>query len=331
MMIVLVNFTPRHLVNAPLTKLSIDLILFCKNGTFIAVIPSQKKGKEFMKTLTIITASVAFALSTAANAQVNGISQTQNRVDVNFTGFVTNDVTDTIMIRQPDGNFTKYTGPVPDYPYKVGDQISISFSATLPNREFYEQERFASLRADDGIYRFNLGGSDSKPGQPPFFSNTYNLDISGPAKQSVNPYNLRGLTVVYDANKDDYSLELPTGSWLLAPLDVPSYAYNPETGLISTGRQTCIGADCDGNNVLSGNATSARINGNSTTGPINIISTQTPDRVGYFDGLNISGGFNLPFFGGGSSGNPTEVPEPATVLLFGAGAAALMRRRRKKA
>jgi PEP-CTERM motif len=286
-----------------------------------------------MKTLTIVTASVAFALSTAANAQFVPDQGTREDVTISFRGFVTNDVTDTIMIRQPDGNFTKYTGPVPDYPYKVGDEVSISFRTSLPNRAYYEQDRYANQRSADGIYRFNVAGNAERPGTPGSIAYTDRADFSGPIdifSSPSNPYFLRGLTVVYDANKDDYSLETPSGSWSLGLLSgVPSYSYDPETGLISAGAR-CIDPDCAGRNTLTGSATSARVGGNAAN-QIGITSTQAPDRVGYFDGLNISGGFNLPFFSGGSSGNPTEVPEPATVLLFGAGAAALMRRRRKKA
>jgi hypothetical protein len=286
-----------------------------------------------MKTLAVITASIAFALSATANAQFVPDQGTREDVTISFKGFVTNDVTDTIMIRQPDGNFTKYTGPVPDYPYKVGDEVSISFRTSLPNRAYYEQDRYANQRSADGIYRFNVVGNSGTPGTPGTFAYTNREDFSGPANivgSRSEPYFLRGLTVVYDANTDAYSLELPTGSWSLGPLTLPSYIYNPETGLLSSAGRSCVGPQCEPDDILSGDATSARV-GASRNGTIPISSTQAPERIGYFDGLNISGGFNLPFFRGGSSGNPTEVPEPATVLLFGAGAAALMRRRRKKA
>jgi hypothetical protein len=271
--------------------------------------------------------SLALATASVANAQLTPIDATTSRLQLNFTGVVTNDVANTIMIRQPDGSMTRYTGPVPDYPYKVGDQIAVSFSTVVPNSSYYDQPQFAGQKAADGIYRFNLLG--------PGLTGTNGIgvaqgaDISGVGTVyggASQPYSFRGLTVVFDANTNSYSLDLPNNLWSLAPLNMPSYRYDPNTGAISGVNQGCVGVACEPDFVLRGDATSASI-GQNTNG-IFVQSTLTPENVGFFDALRFNGGWNLPFFGSGG-GDPTPVPEPSMMILFGGGAAALMRRRRK--
>jgi PEP-CTERM motif len=276
-------------------------------------------------------AIAALFATTAASAQITPINATTSRLQLSFTGIVTNDVTNTIMIRQPDGSFSKFTGPVPDYPYKVGDQIAVTFSTVVPTKAFYDQPQFAGQKAADGIYRFNLLG--------PGLTGTNGIgvaqgaDLSGPGSVyggGSQPYNFRGLTVVYDSNKDGYSLELPTDQWLLAPLNMPSYRYDPTTNSIVSVNLGCVGVQCEPDFLVRGGATSATIAQTTLGDRVFLQSTQTPENVGFFDSLRFSGSWNLPFFSGGG-GDPTPVPEPSMVILFGAGAAAMMRRRRKRA
>jgi PEP-CTERM motif len=282
-----------------------------------------------MKRSFALSIAALFA-TTAASAQITPINATTSRLQLSFTGIVTNDVTNTIMIRQPDGSFSKFTGPVPDYPYKVGDQIAVTFSTVVPTKAYYDQPQFAGQKAADGIYRFNLLG--------PGLTGTNGIgvaqgaDVSGPATVyggGSQPYSFRGLTVVYDANKDGYSLELPTNLWSLAPLNMPSYRYDPVTGMITSVNLGCVGVQCEPDFNLRGDATSAGIAQTALGDKIFIQSTQTPDNVGFFDALRFSGSWNLPYFNGG--GDPVDVPEPSMVILFGAGAAAMMRRRRTRA
>jgi hypothetical protein len=274
-------------------------------------------------TLTSLTITLALATSSPAAAQIAPVSRT---VPITFNGVVTNDVTKTIQIRQSDGSFAPFVGQVPDYPYKVGDQVTISFNATVPTREFYKSPLYTGQQAADGIYRIGLSGNlfTSSP-----VGTTDGADVSGPARIDERPYALRGLTVVFDSNADSYSLELPSGSWLLGPLDVPSYIYDPATQTLRSSTTACFGPQCEtAGLVYNGDAKGGTIGGGFGRG-IQIGLSTEPTNIGIFDPIRISGGFNIPFFNGG--GDPTPVPEPSMVILFGACAAAMMRRRRKRA
>ena len=58
----------------------------------------------------------------------------QRTISVQFTGVVTNEISDTIEVRQPDGSFSTFTGPAPDYPYKKGDSVTIGYNTIVPTK-----------------------------------------------------------------------------------------------------------------------------------------------------------------------------------------------------
>jgi PEP-CTERM motif len=292
---------------------------------------------------------IALALTvTAVNLPAPAMAQTpppiSRTIPLTFTGVVTNDVTHSIMIRQPNGASVPFTGPVPDYPYKVGDPVTISFNATVPTQAYYAPGGpYRGQLAADGLYRINVGGQ-SVPGSgfTPAAGGVgaiSNPDVSGPISPNANnrPTSVR-MTIVYDANADSYSLEFPNGSWSVYDVTGPSYSYDPATGALAGGAIACpggTGSGCNENNpggfVLTGDGTSA-----SARVPIFTPANPTPNSfiAGLFD-LIFSGSWNLPTFGGsggtssGSSGGGTQIPEPSMMFLFGGGALALLGRRRK--
>jgi hypothetical protein len=278
----------------------------------------------------LLTAGLTLASSAAA--QVTPTGPSSNRLNVVFTGTVTNDVTNAIRIRQPDGTTSLYQGPVPEFPYQRGDTVKISFATDVPNRNFYSSPAYTGQVAADGIYRIAVtspvtGTPPSRPGY------TGAVDISGPisteSRLGAGPVALRGLTIVYDSNADTYSLELPTGGWLLAPLDSPTYTYDANTGTLTPRSNACIGPQCESSGIiLRGTADGATIGQFSGQG-IPIANASEPTVAGFMDAIGLSGMFNFPIFGRGGGGGPIDVPEPSMLLLFGAGAAAVIRRRRK--
>jgi PEP-CTERM motif len=274
----------------------------------------------------------AVNLPAAASAQVTGISATLNRLNVQFTGTVTNDVTNSIQIRQPNGTLVPFTGPVPDYPYKVGDQVTIGFQTIVPNRNLFADPAYAGQVAADGIYRFGIAPNVGSQSLTNYWAT--GIDVSGPVTVESQPVgasnSLRGITIVYDANADSYSLELGSNGWGVGPVNAPTYTYDPATGQLTPRSGACFGGSCTSAGLnVSGNATSAHIGG-FPTGGINIDNPQNPGGGGLFAGLDLSGLFNFGIFGGGGgSSGGTKVPEPSMMLLFGGGTLALFRRRRK--
>jgi hypothetical protein len=283
--------------------------------------------------------AISVVMANPAAAQVQAIGPTQNRLNVTFTGTVTNDVINTIRIRQPDGTTTRYSGPVPEYPYQRGDTVQISFETVAPNRNFYNSPAYTGQIAADGIYRIQVTSPISGISGTPGYTN--DVDVSGPigveGRAGAGPIALRGITLVYDSNADTYSLELASNGWSVSPLDAPTYTYDATTGILVPRSSACIGPQCESSNIVArGDANNVTIgvpfsNGGNPANSIPIANSREPTVAGFFDAINLSGAFNFSIFGSSSGGGgPVDVPEPSTVLLFGAGAAAVMCRRRKK-
>lgn len=77
-------------------------------------------------------------------------------VPITFQGTVTKPPIDDIRIRMPDGSTVPYTGPIPDYPFKAGDPITISFDALVPSRQAIDTGLIP--QPVDGLYQFELRG-----------------------------------------------------------------------------------------------------------------------------------------------------------------------------
>lgn len=268
-------------------------------------------------------------LATALSAQT--ATPTQKQITVTFTGVVENGPDQSIMIRQPDGSLVPFTGPVPDYPYRTGDNVTVSFTTTVPTAGYYELNPAA--KSVDGIYRIGVYGPANGPASSPF-GYTTNLDASGPLGPTQNlgqAYGTNGITIVYNANNDQYSLELPSGSWTAGVFDLPSFYYDAATGQLSLAPSSCyFGArsGCDVVGIGGVSIGSTDLNTVSTSNvPIwtsQAPSSQQPSILGYFK-LGLSGSWNIPSYGS----EPIDVPEPSTLLLFGFGAGGMVWRKRR--
>lgn len=273
-----------------------------------------------MGRLTVF-AAVALAISSVpAVAQTAPVSRV---ITVTYTGTVTTDGSDSIRIRQPDGSYIPYTGPVPDLPYVNGDQVTISFNATVPTQAFYDSGTYGGQVATDGIYRIRLTTTPTGTGGGIGYTSA--ADVSGPIGYSPNygepAYS--ALSVVYDYNSDSYFID-GGGNFLAASLWGPGYTFDAASGnIVACQSQTCAPSYYDYNSfALQGSADGSTI-GARNIGIYDPVSGS--NRAGLWD-LAFSGSWNLPRFGA-----VTTVPEPSMLVLFAGGAMVpLLRRRRRR-
>ena len=268
-------------------------------------------------------AAFALALTSAVGAQTAPISRT---IPLTFIGVVSSTAADTMLVRQPDGSFTKFAGPLPKLAYAKGDPVTISFNATLPTKGFYDSGQYQGHIAADGIYRIGLIGAAYFGGAGPGgIGNTSITDVSGPINAAANfgqPNNTT-MTVVYDYNKDSYSIE-GGGNFNSSYFSGPGYVYDAASQSYVACTGSCTGVST--NDPVMFNLTGSADGKSITTGRITVNSNDPQSGTGSgFFSLLFSGSWNLPQFDGGI----TDVPEPGTLLLFAGATAAIMRRRRK--
>jgi PEP-CTERM motif len=263
------------------------------------MIESKKAALAFAAAMTLVTTGV-FA---------QGAPQTRV-LRATYTGVITNDVTDTLMIRQPDGTFARYQGTVPNYEYKKGDVVTVSYSTTVPTKAYYDANNVPP--SADGIYRFIYQGPLSGNNN---FGVSRDFDISGSFGRAID-FGGGGITIVYDSNADTYSLEFRDGGFAIGAFAGPGYDYDATTGALLPG---FIGFKDEGSGgpVLRGDATDLKL-----SVPIE-FNQPGGGNAGNFS-LGFKGSWNLPTY------EPTQVPEPASIGLFAGGLALLQRARRRK-
>jgi PEP-CTERM motif len=261
--------------------------------------------------------SVAFTLVAAVtlsapSAQAQNNAPQTRSLSVTYSGIITNDVTDTLMIRQPDGTFTRYMGTVPNYEYKKGDAVTVSFTTNVPTKAYYDANNVP--KASDGIYRFSYAGPN---GNGNGFGVSRDFDISGSFGRAID-FGGGGITIVYDSNVDTYSLEFRDGGFAIGYFSGPGYDYDATTGALLP---AFVGFANEGSGgaLLRGNATDLQLL--VPTG----INAPGGGNSGNFS-LGFKGSWNLPNYGGA-----TQVPEPASIAIFAGGLAILSRARRKRA
>jgi PEP-CTERM motif len=285
--------------------------------------------------------NLMFAATISTSAIAQGTLTTRT-VPIIFTGTVSNDVARSIKIKQPDGSLATFNGPVPDYPYKPGDQVSISFDVVAPTRSYYDPATgsYTGQVAADGIYRIVLNSNADRAG-PGGTGLVTNPNVTGPIdpiSPSIQSFGYGGMELVYDSNADTYSLSaLPNatsfGIWGTSSYDGPSYAYDPSTGTVQSSASVCpygpSAPECNsvgfGAMTAIGDFSTARFESPIFSGPAGNGSTQD---VGIWGSLlmTLNGSWNLP----NVPSRPTQVPEPGMMILFGGATAVLMRKRRQQ-
>jgi hypothetical protein len=275
-----------------------------------------------MKSIAPIAAALLASIGFASSA----VAQTgPGFVDFTFTGTVTQAANDTIVARNPGGSLTTLSGDqIPDYRYSPGDQLTTRF------RFLTNQSAFADPRCNG---RYSLGFTQQlrvigaacsvelASVQTPFGQ----VGLGGSGGDSYNT--VVGLELLRDP-AGDYSIAMPTGSYSMRYVGVNPYYYDSATGeLRAPNNNICIDAFNCPDGAITGTPT-----GWTTSIPIagDFGLVRPGLNVGYNAGsagiFSVAGLFS---FGSNGGGNPTDVPAPSGVLLFGGAVAALIARRKK--
>lgn len=277
------------------------------------------------KILCLIVPALWLIVGASANAALISASDYKT-IRIEYNAVVTKSPTDNVQILQPDGRITPFRGPIPDYPFKAGDPLKISFDAVVPSREAINKGLIPA--AADGIYQFELGPNIANDNSIIFnFPNlgaignlTGNGGIKGAGStKSVNPDNI---AIVYDANSDSYSINPNFDqrsedgrTFFVGGIETTVLTLNPQS-FVLTSRQLSDGGSTFWEGFADG------------SGRIPVAAFGPSDQILLVDKfLEFDGGFNLPFFSGQS---PTPVPAPSALLLFSIGVCALIRSRKRK-
>ena len=279
--------------------------------------------------------TAAFRLLAAVAGLAIGLSlpdlasaQAANYVDLVFKGKVEYVRGDNISLRNPDGSTTTLSSAtLPDYLIAPGTEVSTTFrfDANAPAFTSSACGGRVSLNLDGpGLGSCSVAATVSTP-----FGNAGLGGTGGDAAGSII-----GLDVLRNPATGALSVDIPSGTYSFKYLGVNPYYYDSSTGTLSgptTNR--CVNAfDCpNGSGSGSGDRLSFAIPIAGDFGKV-----RPGFNVGYDAGsaglFSIFGGF---FFGGASgggssSGDPTSVPEPGMLMLFGSASLALARARRRR-
>lgn len=265
------------------------------------------------------------AILVAGLFPVQASAQSTIPLTIAFDGYVQNQPSDGVMLRtyDPATGYTlvPFTGPVPEYAYDQGDAVTFTLTTFVPSAADLASGRYDAAKQPDGTYRIPLVGPNNAGSNG--VGVVTEFDVSGPIQSTLNSGQRlggSGLSVFIDPRDSSYTLGTDTG-WLFSLFDAPSYSYDPVTGVLSP-RST----SCETNCALTGDGGFAlRSDDLTSIATTNIPIYGTDRSVRGFFSMLFSGNWSLPTY---QPGNPTSVPEPSMLLLFGAGALSVMRRRR---
>jgi hypothetical protein len=290
--------------------------------------------------MRLTTAGTAAALTLASPAQAE-------LIDVTFEGVVSKSPENVVLIVDEFGAGRPWTGPVPDYPYKNGDTVKLSFQV--------EADTSQPPQSADGTYRWTIVGEGQDSAYPlvdntdGFATIVGQVGVTGPIEQAGDfgePFNgTAGMTLVHNPATGGYALELaedgfsdgvlnqPSGQYSIGRFNTPGYIFDPvgsELSLVDSNFR--FGFPCGQQANVLEEGCSAII---GDFGLVDFYSPSIWDANG-----NYWGTFDLSFDGNWfvngqqtSGSDPIVVPEPGAAGLFGLGLLGLgaaARRRRTK-
>ncbi len=277
-------------------------------------------------------AFTAAALAAASPALAEPVSATRE-ITIKFTGELFEGPEQTLMVRgleagPPEAPLEPFAGDLPDYTLAVGDTFTFTIEANLPTGAFFADTNLAVPNADGTFnYTLSLDPSPSTNFNPGFvrtFAPSEPLSVTN----NTGSFTTLELDLIYDPATDSYALD-PLGGFSGVNYAATGYVFDAATQqYVLCGTSGAI--DCRGSpspDLVTTTLASTTDYQFLRTGGIRVNSTD-PTSVAGTGGFSLSffGGWNLPIYGS----NPTPVPAPGMLLLFGLGAGLVLRQRSRK-
>jgi len=246
-------------------------------------------------------------------------------IPITFNGVVTTSLGDPINIRQADGGFTPYAGPVPTFPYTEGQAVTISFNATVPSAAWLASHPEAAVYAADGVYRITLLPDANAASAPAMagYGAASGVNIStgfAPADNPRSGGDVMAMTLLFNSNTNTYTIAtIHDATFVAGYFAGPDYVYDGNSGHLVA----CSGAACDpvGNAANLFTLVGDADGGTVAASNIPILDSITGELAGLFS-FGLTGGWSL-------GGSATKVPEPGMLGMFAVAALVPVLRRRR--
>lgn len=284
-------------------------------------------------------AALAFGPQAAkAQSQPVGVQPTT----ITFTGVVSSNVAQTIMVRDPVTNQSvPYTGPVPPFSQPVGQPVTISFNANLPTKYFFDSVNASLVANGQKALGADTNGiipvtavSNLTTGSPTgalATSVTYSnglLSYGSVADSNITYSPFERLGLIYDLKTDSYSINPGTNNLNgFGAFENDGVVGAGFTFDVASGKLVACSTDCA---KIAGSrpgvGPSFTLASGANPGTITSFGAQIFDTLGHLWGtftLGFSGTWSLPIY----DPSATQVPEPGMLGLFGAGVMVLPLRR----
>ncbi len=241
----------------------------------------------------------------------------QSPVRLRYSGVVRYEIDDKVALRNPDGSTTVFDRDAFETPIVPGRTVSLNYI-------FDGNDPVFSNPSCGNGGRVTGGGAASGPcslSVRPQVTGALGGPVQGGVGGGDAPF-LAGVGISKDPVTGAFSLSTPS-EYQIGFFDLPKYQYDSSSRSILGLERTCFDFQICPNDIAT--ATDGRIrfdllaHGDFNNSVVPFSEGYRAGRVGF---LNILGGFSF------SERDPTPVPAPSMLLLFGLGALTVFNRRR---
>ncbi|MGB3753361.1 MAG: PEP-CTERM sorting domain-containing protein [Parerythrobacter sp.] len=241
----------------------------------------------------------------------------QSPVRLRYSGVVSYEIEDKVALRNPDGSTTIFERSAFETPIEPGRTVSLNYifdgnDPVFSNPSCGNSGRAISSGAASGPCSLSVR---------PQVTGALGGPVQGGANGANAPF-LTGVGISKDSETGAFSLSTPS-EYQIGFFDLPKYQYDSASQSILGLDRTCFDFRiCPNDRAM---ATDGRLrfdllaHGDFNNSVVPFSEGYRAGRVGFLD---ILGGFSF------SERDPTPVPAPGMLLLFGLGALTVFNRRR---